>query len=206
MKWPWQKTTWESSMRANGALAFANLILTGIAFYALYTTITANERERIVLTPPIIDKVMVIGWDSANEDYLKSFGLYVATLIGNINSTNAKFIVDAASQFIAPAIYPDMRKTILVASETRLFKEAAATTKFVPAGVIYEPETHKVFVSGTLDLLNAGMNNRSEPVTYEMEIRIVGGKPMVYQLSSYSDTNPHTQKWFVDHPTTEERK
>lgn len=209
MKLPWQKTTWEASIRANVALSFANVILALFAAYALYSTLSANERERIVLTPPVVDKVMMVGWDSANEDYVKSFGLYVATLIGNINTNNAKFVADTVSHFIAPAVYPDIRKTILTASESRLFKEAAATTKFVPTGVLYEAETRKVFVTGTMDLISAGANNRSEPVTYELEIKIIGGKPVVFQLSSYADSAPHTQKWHADHATAaaaEERK
>lgn len=198
----WQKTTWENAMRSNVALSFSNIILVIIAAYALITTLTANERERVVLTPPVIDKTMMIGWDSANEEYLKSFGLYVATLIGNINSANAKFVADNASSFISPSAYPEVRKTILVASESRVFKEAAAATKFVPSSILYEPETRKVFVSGTMDLLGVGTNSHTDPVTYEMEIRIVGGRPLIYQLVSYMDAAPHTQKWITDHPPT----
>lgn len=211
MKLPWKRTTWEDAIKANIALSIANAVLALFAAYALVTTLTANQRERIVLTPPVVDKTMMVGWDSANEDYLKSFGLYVATLIGNINESNAKFVADNASGFISPSVYPEVRKTILVASESRLFKEAAASTKFTPTSILYEPDTRKVFVSGTMDLLGAGTNNHSEPVTYEMEIRMVAGKPMIFQLVSYADAAPHTQKWIVDHPpapaaTTEERK
>lgn len=208
MNMPWQRTTWDASIKANVALSMAVLILSVVAAYAILMTLNANDRERIVLTPPVVDKVMSVGWDSANEDYLKSFGLYTATLIGNINEKNAKFIADSISQFIAPEVYPDIRNTILVTSESRLFKEAAATTKFVPSGITYEPETRKVFVSGTMDLLATGQNSRSEPVTYEMVIRIVGGHPVIYQLTSYPDQSPRTQKWLADHQTvnTEEHK
>jgi conjugal transfer pilus assembly protein TraE len=199
MNFPWQKTTWEGAIKANIALSFAVLILSVFSGYALYMATTANDRERIILMPPVVDKTMMIGWDSANEDYLKSFGLYVATLIGNISQANAKFVADSVSQFISPSVYSEVRKTILSAAESRQFKEAAASTKYTPTGVSYEAETRKVFVVGTMDMLNAGMNNQTQPIVYEMEIRIVGGKPSVLKLSSYSDSSAHTQKWLTEH-------
>ncbi len=197
MKFPWRQATWEGSIKANIALSFLVLILGVMNIMTLHQMFSI--RERIVLVPPVVDKTMSIGWDSANEDYVKSFGLYVTILIANITASNANFVVDNLSKFVDHALYTDMRQKILAAADTRMFKEAAGATKFLPRNIYYEPETRKVFVSGSLDLVTTG-NTQSQMVVYEMTIKMEGGKPVIYTFDSYPGIDPHTLKWNADHP------
>lgn len=197
MKWPWQKTTWESSIKANTSLSISNLVLAVIALMAVYHALSV--KEAIVLTPPRVDEKMVIAWDSANEPYLKSFGLYAAMLVANITVSNATFVADSLSQFVDSSVYPNIRKTILATSETRLFKEAAAGTKYSATSIQYEPSTQKVFVIGEASLLTSVGNQGSRPVVYEMVVRIVERRPVIYSLESYEGSFPHTEEWVKDH-------
>ena len=203
MKFPWRQATWEASIKANVALSILVLILGVMNLMTLHQMFSI--RERIVLVPPVVDKTMSIGWDSANEDYLKSFGLYVATLVGNITASDAKFVTDNLSKFMDHALYTDMRQKILAAADTRMFKEAAGATKFLPKDIYYEPETRKVFVSGSLDLVSSN-NTQSQMVVYEMTIKMEGGKPVVYSFESYPGIDPHTTKWIADHPAAPQQK
>lgn len=203
MKFPWRQATWEGSIKANIALSFLALILGVMELMTLHQMF--SMRERVVLVPPVVDKTMSIGWDSANEDYIKSFGLYAAILVGNISASDAKFVADTLSKFVDHALYTDMRQKILAAADTRMFKEAAGATKFLPRDIYYEPETRKVFVSGSLDLVTAG-NMQSQMVVYEMTIKVEGGKPMIYTFDSYPGIDPHTQKWLADHPVAPQPK
>lgn len=199
MKFPWQKTTWENSIKANVALSISNLIL-AIVVGSIYIHSTSVKSE-LVIMPPVIDEKMIVGWDSANEAYIKSFALYTTTLIANITSANAQFVADAASQFLDSGIYPSVRSAILAAAETKAFKEAAASTKFEPIATLYEPASNKVFVMGKLVTLSAVTAPVVNEVTYEMKIRIVERRPVVFSLESYQGNTPHTLEWIANQPT-----
>ena len=204
MKLPWQKTTWEASIKANTALSISNLILVAITCAAVIHS--ANQKETIVLTPPRVDEKMIINWDSANEPYLKSFGMYVSVLMANITESNAAFVADSISQFVDSSVYPGIRKTILATAETRVFKEAAAGTKFQPNSVLYEPSTNKVFVMGDKTLVTSAGDLGARPVVYEMTIRIVERRPVIYTLQSYEGNYPHTEQWLKDHVQVDVKK
>jgi len=204
MKLPWQKTTWENSIRANVALAFSNAVLALIAIIAVIHSFSV--KSDVVLTPPRVDEEMRIGFDSANEAYVKSFGLYAAQLISNITAANANFVVEAMSSFMDSSVYAETRKTILSTVDTRLFKEAAGATKYEPTNIVYEPSTRKVFVIGNMTTLSSIGPGSATSMVYEMEIRIVERRPVIYSLTSYPGSVPHTQEWLKDHKVQEENQ
>jgi conjugal transfer pilus assembly protein TraE len=200
VKLPWQKTTWEASIRSNVMLSLANVILVFITLAAVSHTLSL--RERIVLSPPGLDRAESVGWKSASAGYVKSFGLYVATLIGNITPGNVAFVADNLSSFVDSSIYPDVRRKLLATAESRTFKETASATKFEPMAVHYEHETNRVFVSGRMTLISAGGAGAAQDVTYEMTIVIKDGLPVVTSLMSYDGQQPHDTKWAEGHPET----
>lgn len=202
MKMLWQQATWETTIKANIALSMANIGLTVVVIVTVIHSLWAKPDT--VLVPPVVDEKMVIAENSANQAYLKSFGLYAATLIGNINESNAAFVANSISQFISPAIYPDIRKTILAAAETSAFKDAAMSTKFIPRQVIYEPDTDKVFVLGDSAILSTVGTQSSRSLVYEMTIKIVDKKPEITTLDTYEGMQPRTLQWLKEHPPAPE--
>lgn len=199
MKFFWQQSTWENATRANLVLSFVALILSLIALSAVLYSQT--KHERIVLTPIVVDKKMVLDWSTADETYIKAFALSVAQLVGDLTPENVTFVVDAMSRFMHPSIYADLRKKMLAVSITRQFRELANSTRYLPSSVEYEAETSKAFVTGIMESSTAtGKDKR--PMTYEMVIRIESGMPIVYSFDNYSDV-PHTKEWISSHPVTE---
>jgi conjugal transfer pilus assembly protein TraE len=195
MKFAWQQSTWENATRANIALSIATLVL---SLTTMMSIIYANsQHDRILLTPVIVDKQMTIDWNAADENYIRSFALSVAQMMGNLTPENSTFIIETMARFIDSSIYSDLRKTMLAVTSTRAFKEIAASSRYVPYSILYEHDTNKVFVTGMMDITSAS-GKESRPMTYEMSIRISGGQPLIYSFDSYSDT-PHTKEWVVQH-------
>lgn len=190
--------TWEASIKSNLALAIANVVLVIITAAAVFHSYSI--KETVVLSPMRVDEQMEIGWDSANEPYLKSFGLFAATLVANLTPNNAAFVADSMSQFVETSLYAEIRKAILSTAETRIFKEAAGSTKFEATAVIFEPNSNKVFVMGTSTLYSSIGNHQPRPVTYEMTVRIVARRPIIYSFESYDGTVPHTADWLKAQP------
>lgn len=168
---------------------------------ALLVSVTAlvNQKERIVLLPPQIDRSVTIGWSSADGAYLKSFGLYVATLAGNITPKNAQFVVENLSVMMSPRIYPDVRKKLLAQAESVNFIRNATVTHFSPDRILFEDTTSKVFVSGPTTVETSGGLTNTGEMTYEMTVKMVEGKPVIDSINNYEGGEPRTSQWMEAH-------
>lgn len=208
MKLKWHFASWETSLKTNFFQAIALAISIGMNLWLLQMALEKQHNIDVTITPAVIEDKLVIGKTSANENYLNSFGMYVATLMGNITVTNAPFVADTLSLFIDSSVYPQIRKTILAAANTRAFKEAAGATKYESTSILYEAKTNKVFVMGTVAVLTSIGGSPPQAITYEMELRIVDRKPTIFALEAYDGNTPHTLEWLKDHPqqTTQDKE
>lgn len=175
-------------------LSVSNIVMACIALFAVYASMTTHER--IVVVPPGVNQTTSVGWADADATYYKSFGMFVATLIGNITPANVDFVSKSLSGYMDSAVYSDVRKKMIALAGSREFRESAGATKFVPTAIAYEPDTHKVFVAGQMAVMNAQSSvQTSEDLTYEMTIRIREGQPVITAISSYSGLDPHDNGW-----------
>lgn len=178
-------------------------ILMAISITFLTWRIT-HQHDRIVIVPPNLSEKAHISWSAANRQYYESFGLYVATLIGNITPKNVEFVADSVSRFMSPRIYPNVRSQLIALAKDSFVSTSTNASYFSPRKVVFEEETSKVFVVG--ELVTVGFRSVSErkPVVYEMEIHIENGLPLITGFTSYEGSEPHTLKWQQSqHRTTE---
>lgn len=192
MKWNFHRTTWENSVRANLMLSAACVIMAVITSFSAITALTRHER--IVIVPAGLAGKTAVGWSSADASYYKAFGLFIATLIGNITPHNVKFVADALSPYMSTSVYSNVREQMLTLATSASFKDSASATRFVPASVIYEPDTHKIFVQGQM-LLTSALSSNNTDLVYEMILDIHDGQPMVTAITSYNGVQPHTEEW-----------
>ncbi|MBV7542102.1 type IV conjugative transfer system protein TraE [Acidovorax sp. sic0104] len=176
-------------------LLVSNLILGLGNVYALITV--SNMRERVVLVPPNLDKKAQIAWAGADKEYLKSFGLYMATLVGNIQPKSSSVVLDSVGVFMDPAIYNDFRRQLLAVIEDPVFKSSGSVISFLPSSVQYEAETTRVFITGTIVTSTAGSQKYQKQVTYEVGTVIREGRPYVTHFTSYEGNVPRTVTWWV---------
>lgn len=165
----------------------------------VYAVVAINGlRERVVLVPPNLDKRAEVAWKSADKEYLKSFGLYIAVLVGNMQPKSSAVILDSVSAFMDPSIYSDFRRQLLTLIEDPVFKASGSVISFIPAGIQYEVETSRVFVSGSLITSTSGSQKYQKQVTYEIGVVIREGRPWVAHFLSYEGSVPRTVNWHVN--------
>ena len=185
--------TWQAANKVAALMLLSNLAL-AVAILVAVSTLSGN-RERVVLVPPHLEKRVSVGWNVADAEYLKGFGMYFAMLSGNVTPRSAAFVADTLSSAVAPAIYPEVRKQVLVLAKDPVFQKNGASVRFDPTGVDYEAATNKVFVVGEVTTNDAtGRIDRGQ-VVYEMEIRMDNGRPLVTAMVSYAGADPRTQQW-----------
>lgn len=163
---------------------------------------TLENKERLTLVPPYLDSKVEIAWNTASKEYIKSFGLYVASLVGNLQPKTAPFVIDSLSAFMAPAVYSDFRRQALAIVDDPIFKQAGVVITFQPTNIQYENETSRVFVVGSL-ITKGSRGDQQKNVTYEMTINIIEGRPIVMHFTSYEGNIPRTVNWHVNQANRE---
>lgn len=188
---------WDFALRNNAVLLIAVLFL---SLALMVTSILAFfNRERVVLVPPRLDDKMLVAWNNAGAEYFKAFGLFVATLLGNITPANSKFVADQLSVFIEPKLYAPIRTQVLAYADDPRFARAASFNYFSPNKVVWEPSTAKVFVMGTITMssFNPQISGPYEyrTVVYEFKFMMNDGRPLIVDFNSYPGNEARTLAW-----------
>jgi len=164
------------------------------------------RHDRVVLVPPTLSTQASVEWRKADSGYIKSFGLYYATLMGSITPRNVEFLADQLSGITAPQIYPEIRRALLTLAENPQFRSGGSSSSFVAQSALFDAESGLTFVIGDNQIYNIAGGVERNPMVYEMDIRIVEGRPMVFRLSNYSGSEPRTAQWRRANPQFEERQ
>lgn len=178
----------------------------GLACAALALTlmVSVTERvtikDRIVIVPPGLSGPVSVDWGRADAEYLKTFGIFYATLLGTITPRNADYVADRLSAMTAPDAYPAIRKSILSVALDPSFAGSGSATNFISNQVVFEPSTGKVFVVGDNRVYSGFGQPKTTSVTYEMDIAIVEGRPVVNTVTNYAGTMPRTAEWKLANP------
>jgi type IV conjugative transfer system protein TraE len=172
---------------ANIGLSIAVLLLTLMAF---------NQRERVVVVPPVVSDQYEISFNSANASYYKSWALYVSTFLGNINPGNATFVAEGLETSFSPELYKKMQQGILEQAED--LRLTGRALRFYPDRVMYEKKSQKTFVTGKQEIVSSSGAVKEQEVVYEMQVQIQNGKPVVSQFEFYAGA-PRTLDWLAKH-------
>lgn len=190
--------SWDAAMRVAACSLAVNLLL-AVALCAAVLKLV-NQHERVILTPPHLDKAVAVEWNSADADYLKSFGTYFALLTGNVTPKNVTFVADSLAGYVDSAIYPQVRKSILALAEDPAFVRSGTAIRFDATHVVYEPASSKVFVAGEMTALDAVGRREATARVYELKVTMREGRPYVLAMTNYPGTEPRTLEWLQNHP------
>lgn len=151
-----------------------------------------SKRDRLVIVPPVIEEQLELGYAAANEPYFKSWALYVANFLGNINPSNASFVSEGLSLSFSPELYQEMRGKIIADAER--MRVSGRSLRFYADRVVYEKDTRKTFVAGKQEVVSAAGNVHEQDVCYEMQVAIRNGLPTIEHFDYYTGA-PRTAEW-----------
>jgi len=179
------KKTWTSVSQDN--LVFKFCIL-GLVLSNLLLSVYMTRQEAIItLVPPQINEELGISSNSANDAFIKSWGLFIAQLMGNVKASNADFIVKSLDPLLHPSIISVMKQTL--ALQVDEIKKEGLSISFDPKSVSYEKSSKKVFVFGRQEISGRNGDTISNKRTYEIGIQISNYKPQIISLDAYNE-NP----------------
>ena len=175
------QTTYSGLAKNNRVLRLA---LIGVVVANLFLVIGLVFRSQIVTIVPsnVMTKATYTS-SSADESALSSWGLYVATLLGNVTPANADFTAATVGQLLSPSIY----KTVMdgIATQVKHIKQDQLTLKFDPAEVKFNAAKGAVTINGWLTTTDAHGTAQRADTTYEIYFDVVNYQPRIIGLTSY---------------------
>ena len=174
-------STWLSLHASNRFLKFVCIFLMTLNLITLVGWL--KKDTVVVLIPPGLSEKSELAKNKASEGYKKAWGMYVATLIGNVTPENADFILESFSGMVTGEIRSIVSEQI--AQELDTLKLEKVSTSFDIVRVTYEPETDKVFVTGRNRITGIGGKSTPTEQTFEFKIDVKQYSPIITQMASY---------------------
>lgn len=175
-------STWLSLQASNRFLKLVCLFLMTLNLLTLIGWL--KKDASVILIPPSLSEKSEIAKNKASEGYKKAWGMYTATLIGNVTPENADFVLDSFSGMVTGEIRGLITEQI--SQELETLKEEKVTSTFEIVRVTYEPETDKVFVTGRNRMVGAGGKSTPTEQTFEFKIDVKQYSPIITQMASYA--------------------
>ena len=155
------------------ALSIAVLILT----FALM-----RRDEIVVLVPPELSAATEIASARAGQDYIKAWGLHIATLIGNVTPGNGSFIKEAIYPLLSPEIHDEV--TTIIEKQLDQLERDRVALRFEPRRVLHKDDRVFVFGYGVTSAVGGAEMERTKR-TYEIELEIERHRPVIRHLGTY---------------------
>ena len=185
--------TWTESLTNTKILLFSNAVLVVVVLMML-----AHQhgiRERIVLVPPHLTGKAEVDWDKADVGYYKEWATYLASMMGSINPRNVDFVTGAVDRLMDRSIAAKVKDGLLEAANDPEKRTTNVANWFEAVQTIYDPQSDKIFVIGSLNTAVPGQQPLTKPTVYEFSFDVRGGVPVAVYFDSYYDRYPHTAKW-----------
>jgi conjugal transfer pilus assembly protein TraE len=181
-----------TSFQGQQRLLFLAVGLSGLLAVALAAMAWALlDKERVVvLVPPQLSEETAVASDRASDDYLRSWGMFVADRIGNVTPANVQFTRAALEPLLSPSIYDDV--VARLETEIEAVRRDRLSRSFEPHQVVLEPARNRVFVNGLMVTGTLVGAQTRATVTFEIEMTVRGYRPRIDFITSY-EGQPRTR-------------
>lgn len=141
------------------------------------------RHEIVTISPPDPRGLIQYGKSQASEDALTSWGLYLATLLGNVSPNNAEFVSNSVGQVLDPSIYQDVMQS--VAAQTKRIQDDQLSLSFQPANIKFDAANRIVYVTGWLATRDAHGTAQKTQRTYELWWTVSNYQPRLTGMKAY---------------------
>jgi conjugal transfer pilus assembly protein TraE len=150
-------------------------------------------RERIVLTPPTIEKSFWVAKDKVSASYLEQMGSFMAYLTLDVSPSSIEWKKGMLLQYVAPDVYGALQTRQDL--EADRLKRLNATTQFSVAQLVPNEDTLSVHLKGRLATFINGTRTSDVEKEYVVGFDYAGNR---IQLKRFEEFNDGTHKTAAD--------
>ena len=181
MKWSIFSNTW-ASLRSENVL-YRTLVPVLVIANVISMAGWLSKDRVTTLVPPTLSEAVSVSKRNADAGYKKAWGLYVASLLGNVSPGNADFVIESLQLLMSPRVFSNLKQS--VADDVEMIKKDGVSVSFEQKQVLFEKETDKVFVIGRTGISNAAGTVTKFDRVFEVRVAIDNGQPQIIELDSY---------------------
>jgi conjugal transfer pilus assembly protein TraE len=168
-------------------LAIIGLVLClGLSLVIMFNMV---GRERIVLTPPAIEKSFWVAKDKVSASYLEQMGGFMAYLTLDVSPSSIEWKKAMLLQYVAPDAYGALQTRQDL--EADRLKRLNATTQFSVAQLVPDEDTLSVHLKGRLATFINGTRTSDVEKEYVVGFDYTGNR---IQLKRFEEFNDGTRK------------
>lgn len=159
--------TWDGALKEN---RFSRLILSAAVVVILIQAVAlANKDTTVVLIPPQLEEKGQVSGSQASTSVQVSWGMYLATLLGNVTPTTVEAMAGNVGQHLSPKMYRPVLTQLN--DQAKTIQQEQITVSFVPTIARWEPQIGAVVVTG--DMYTRGIRGGEQKVTRTYEMRFI---------------------------------
>ena len=178
-------TAWQQRMTIIGLV-----LCLGLALVIMFNMV---GRERIVLTPPAIDKSFWVAKDRVSASYLEQMGSFIAYLTLDVSPSSIDWKKTMLLQYVAPDVYGALQTRQDL--EADRLKRLNATTQFSVSQLVPSEDTLSVHLKGRLATFINGTRTSDVEKEYVLVFDYSGNR---IQLKRFEEFNDGTRKSAAD--------
>ena len=165
-------------MRSTVRLQGAALALMGACLLsALVLMFNMVGRDRVIVTPPSIDKTFWVSKDRVSSSYLEQMGSFIAYLTLDVSPQSIDWKKTMLLQYVSPDVY-GVLQTRLDLEADRL-RRLNATTQFSVAQLVPNEEAMNVTLKGRLATFINGTRTSDIDKEYVAEFEFKGNRVQI---------------------------
>lgn len=164
----------------NRMLKFTVLVLMAAVIVLSFCVLTAMNKERVILVPPVINSKVMITGDHASEDYLREFTRYIISLALTYNPANARGQFSELLAVYDPGGFPNARKELYELADK--IENTRASSAFHIQSMTNNADRNQVEVLGSKMTYIGEMKADIVQATYVVEYRFDNGRFILTRL------------------------
>lgn len=154
----------------------------------IYIAFKNANRERTIVTPPVVRESFWIDSSDASDGYLQEMSTYFILLANNVSPSN----VDYQKKLFIDKVNPSQQGALRLEldKQSQRIKRNNLVTMFYIKGFKIDSASNKVVVTGQLDSLIGDKMISSQEKVYRLGYQIINGKLYINEYGVVNSNNP----------------
>jgi len=148
----------------------------------LTTSFLFLKRERIVITPPTVEKEFWVDGRNVSPTYLEQFGYFLGQLLLGKSSYSASSQRTLLLRHTDPGFSTALRQKLV--EEEEILKKQNASYTFFPVSIRVNPEKQEVLLEGDRVFFVSGKQVSSEREGYVLSFNLTGSRLLLSGVTS----------------------
>lgn len=173
--------TFQGALKENKL--FRLLLIASVITNIILALGLSSKSTTVTMLPPMLQEEGWVSRSDASMSMKESWGMYIATMLGNTTPRTVGGLSPALSKIVAPGAYNKIIESL--ANLEKEVKREQIEIQFSPSGVFLLPQRDIVAVTGEMRVRSARGVEKKSIRTYEMGLDFRNYKPTLTSINWY---------------------